>query len=229
MRVAGPRVISTGLAKHLSAAALMLIGTALTTFPALAQAETVDAGAYEAPAGKVLCDIVEGTPKDAPQTYPAGYLDGIEEPIMALFATCDGKGLWLGMANSFQVIDNPALEVSIVELTWLGRKRVLLVSPAADGRLMLEDLSGSLAYKAGRAPTSLIDDLSFDYTGFAETGVIGILGTSLTESRAANEAGDLLKVIVEVPLTDSYSVADHIDSAKALQAILAQAPVGGVQ
>ena len=78
------------------------------------------------------------------------------------------------MAESFQSFANPALEATIVELEEHGAKRVLLLRPDAEGRPLIENLSGTLAASAGRAPWVGLEGLSFDYRQFSDSGVVGV-------------------------------------------------------
>lgn len=91
-----------------------------------------------------------------------------------VYASCQGIGLILGEADRFEAFYNTALQATLVELEVNGMRRVLLLRPDVDGQPMLEDMTGTLAASAGRAPWSDLDGVAVDYTQFAESGAVSV-------------------------------------------------------
>lgn len=117
-------------------------------------------------------------PKNTPKICHIAAQPAAAGAVQDVRAFCWGTGLVLGEAENFRSFTNPALEATLVELDWNGTKRVLLLRPDAEGRPLLEDLSGTLAAAAGRASWSGLDGLSLDYGAFAQVGTIGVAPAS---------------------------------------------------
>jgi len=118
-----------------------------------------------------------------------------EELDGQLMAVCDGKAFVLGLADIYEVVENSSLEATIIDLARAGERRVLMISSPA-GEPLLEDISGTLAKSAGRGPMSRLDDVTIDFSSFAEDGTIrtasadagGVTGEVDMELQIAAEA-----------------------------------------
>jgi hypothetical protein len=123
-----------------------------------------------------------------------GYLSG-EPAFHRVQASCRGIGLILGDAERFEVFQNTALQATLVELEASNSRRVLLLRPDGHGGPLVEDLTGTLATWAGRAPWSNIDGVAIDYTQFATTGTIAVQGAGgQVESRPRGGNGQALSI-----------------------------------
>lgn len=98
----------------------------------------------------------------------------VEGQAQTLTAVCGTQGIVLGRADSYQVQTNEVLPATLVDLTWNGNRRILMVS-YPDGQPLLEDLSGTLALAAGRGPMSDLKGLDMDLSTFAQDGAVGVL------------------------------------------------------
>lgn len=117
---------------------------------------------------------------------------------------CWGTGLTLGEADSFSSSINADLKATVVKIELLGRSRVLLLHADAAGNPVAEDISGSLARGAGRAPWANIDDLDVDLTDFTKMGRLSV--TQRINERAA-QAGE---VAVASPF--DFDVSAHVEA-----------------
>lgn len=109
--------------------------------------------------------------QEAPHAVVACSVVASEQLDGQLIAICHERGIVLGHADSYQVIQNRRLDATIVDLIWAGRRRVLMIS-FPDGEPLLEDLSGTLAKAAGRGPMSSLDGVAVSFDSFAEDGKV---------------------------------------------------------
>jgi len=99
---------------------------------------------------------------------------GSDGPEQEVIAQCWGTGLILGRAERYRTFLNFGLKVTLVELERSGEVRVLLLREGANGQPQIEDVTGSLAVAAGRAPWAKLDGLALDFGKFAGEGRIGL-------------------------------------------------------
>ncbi|MGC1269734.1 MAG: hypothetical protein WA842_03955, partial [Croceibacterium sp.] len=93
---------------------------------------------------------------------------------VTLHGLCWGTGLLLGEADRYNSSVNLRLKATVVTLERHGSTRVLLLRADPNDKPLVEDITGSLASGAGRAPWSKIDDLGVDLVNFAQNGRIGL-------------------------------------------------------
>jgi hypothetical protein len=114
-------------------------------------------------------------------------------------ARCNGAGINLGQADRHEVFSNPGLGAQVVVLEHIGRTRVMSLT-WPNGRLLVEDISGSLAVAAGRTPTQGVRDLAIDMAAYAARGTIRV-----AEAASNGPAGE-------------FSMAAHVEQAQVYEA-----------
>jgi hypothetical protein len=100
-----------------------------------------------------------------------------------LHAVCRGIALRLGPVSEFESINNEALQATLIDAHIGSSRRVLLVTLQDVGRPLLEDLTGQIAFAAGRGPSSNIDGVELDFKQFATIGEIGVRGRAADDGR----------------------------------------------
>ena len=129
-------------------------GLAVMAAPAIAQAP-----AFTPPEGngpEPICRVIERS---------------FEEGARAqLVASCRGRGFMLGPADSYEVHQNHALEAAIIDLTWGGERRVIMISFPGGEEPLLEDITATLARSAGRGAMGSLDGVAVDLSAFAAEG-----------------------------------------------------------
>lgn len=101
-------------------------------------------------------------------------MTSVAATAQVLVANCNGQGILLGAADQYDVRTNKALGAVVVDIRYHGARRMLLISPRADGQPLLEDISGEIAMKAGKGPTSSIEDVGVDTASFASDGSVAV-------------------------------------------------------
>ena len=129
-------------------------GLAVTAVPAFAQAPafTPPEGSEPAP----ICKLIERSFE--------------EDARPQLVASCRTRGFMLGPADSYEVHQNHALEAAIIDLTWGGERRVIMISFPGGEEPLLEDITATLARSAGRGAMGSLDGVAVDLSAFAAEG-----------------------------------------------------------
>ena len=150
--------------------AVALSGVPILASPAIAQVRGAPVEVSTDPA----CAVVAG---------PAGEGSG-----QRLLARCWGIGLVRGTADRSQSFSNPERWATIVEIERLGERRVLLLRPGPDGRILQEDITANVAVAAGRRPWAGLEAVSVDYGSFSASGRLVVSASGLDD--AADAAAD---------------------------------------
>lgn len=130
-------------------------------------------------------DLVAG--KASPPACRAYATASASDKAQELLASCHGRGVVLGSITAFSASYSEALQALLIEANFGPERRVYLISPGADGRPQVEDLSGEIALAAGRGPMSGLGDVEIDATAFALTGAIGVRGQT-ADNRSSRQA-----------------------------------------
>ena len=141
--------------------------TAVAATPLTAQTE---AEGGQAPA---QADGPASVPVDLPA--PICHVESVEiaaDAPMQLQAACGTHGLILGPVSTFSVSTNGDLNAMLVDVTYQGKRRLLMLSLGDDGFPTLQNVTGQIARLAGKGPMSGIDDVDVDLTNFASAGTV---------------------------------------------------------
>ena len=145
--------------------------TAVAATPLTAQTE---AEAEQAPAqADGPAEGQASVPADLPA--PICHVEAIEiaaDAPMQLQAACGTHGLLLGPVSTFSVSANGDLNAMLVDVTYQGKRRLLMLSLGDDGFPTLQNVTGQIARLAGKGPMSGIDDIDVDLTNFASAGTV---------------------------------------------------------
>lgn len=124
------------------------------------------------------------------QSAPAS--DGPE----LLYVACGAAGAVLGAADSYQLIQLPALKAAVAVTELHGSRRAWLVMRDDERSLSVEEITGTIARIAGRGASFNIDGLDLDF-GPASTGQLTATIMSSKKGEAAQSAGaiDLAQLV----------------------------------
>jgi hypothetical protein len=102
---------------------------------------------------------------------------------------CGGTGFLLGPASEYTVHPVPLAGATVVDQRYEDDRRVWLVTTGDDGQPHLEEISGSIAWAAGRRGSSDLTDIALDLAELETSGVIRL--TSTAEGLAGVAAVDV--------------------------------------
>lgn len=97
-----------------------------------------------------------------------------------LFVACGPYGVTLGSVDDYEIIQLPALEAALVITTLDEARRVWLVTKNGESDPSLEEITGTIEFRAGRGVGSGIEGVDLDF-GAAAAGLL----TATTKSQGA--------------------------------------------
>ncbi len=166
---------SAGPARQVPRRVLLSAALAASLVWPLAAAQAQDANALSTAtiiADKSVAPCVL-QPYSAPaETGAANRSVSAPQPVVLLALCMGGAGIVLGETDRYQMFANEVTGALVVEMERLGRKRVMLLQRDEDGKVVVEDIGGSLAVAVGRTPTGGLRGVVADYSKFASEGTI---------------------------------------------------------